>query len=104
MTLFPDPKIFREYVAVWGEFLDTLDSPGGHIALWVSGIGFGVGVVWIGFDVLGDRLIAGSITGLGIALKTANSNAKRKQEMNTTTVTDAETVRTTPAVVSGGQQ
>ncbi len=99
MTLLPDPKVIREYVTIWSEFLDTLASEGGHIALWATGVLFGVVVVWIGFDILGDRIIAGAITGLGIALKTANSNAKRKQEMGTTTVLTETGKQTIPPVV-----
>ncbi len=98
MTLLPDPKVLHEYVSIWSEFLDSLASEGGHIVLWSSGVGFGVFVVWMGYDILGDRIIAGAITGLGIALKTANSNAKRKQEMGTTTVLTETGKQTIPPV------
>ena len=104
MTLLPDPKVIREYVTIWSEFLDTLASEGGHIILWATGVVFGVVVVWIGFDILGDRIIAGAITGLGIALKTANSNAKRKQEMGTTTVLTETGTSTVPPVVNANAQ
>lgn len=100
MTLLPDAKLIRQYMEIWEMFLDSLASEGGHIALWVAGIVFGVGVVWIGFDVLGDRIIAGSVTGLGIALKTTQSNAKRNSEREETITVNTSAAASGPSVTT----
>lgn len=97
MTLLPDPKPIREYMEIWEMFLDSLASEGGHIALWVSGVLFGTAVVWMGFDILGDRIIAGAITGLGIALKTTASNAKRNSEREATVTVNTSSTSAGPS-------
>lgn len=89
LTLFPqppDPNIAMRYVEVWERWLDSLASEGGHIVLWSCGVLFGVFCYELGYDILGDRICASAITGLGISLKTVNSNYRRRSGSETTTV------------------
>ena len=63
----------------WERFLDSLSTEGGHIILWILGMCLGMVCVKIGIPY-GHEIMVGSMSGLGISLKSgARSNATRRE-------------------------
>lgn len=60
----------------WGNFLDTLDSSGGHIALLFMLLIVGIAMLQFHIDK-GEDVMMGAFGALLLALKTASSNHAR---------------------------
>ena len=75
----------------WRTFLDSLDTPGGHIVLMFALMIFGVGMIH--YSIMeGSTIVTGSFGAILIMLKEKGSN--REQSGGSTTTAQVET--TTP--------
>lgn len=63
----------------WGQWLDSLDSGGGHIAILLLLIVLGVVMVKLGIDK-GEDVLVGAFGALLVALRTSERNQKRPTE------------------------
>ena len=86
---------------LWQDFLDSLNSDGGHILLLMLLVGAGMAGIKYGFTKA-DDLFIGAFTALLILLKSAGSNKTRRDRPSptetTSTVTATETSTATPEV------
>ena len=82
----------------WRTFLDSLDTPGGHIILMFLLMGFGIYMIHVSI-MEGAGIVSGSFGALLIMLKEKGSN--REQSGGTTTTAQVQTV--TPAEVVDAQ-
>lgn len=76
----------------WHDFLDSLDSDGGHIFLLLMLMG--VGMIGLRFNVAkAEDILTGAFGALLMSLKNAGSNKDRRDSQ---TITETATVTATP--------